>query len=221
MNARALRLCLVTNLQNQSFSLYKPFILKAIQGGITSVQLREKTKNLFEFQQLALQLKSTLRPFKIPLIINDHVEIAKDIDADGVHIGQSDLSPYEARKILGPSKIIGWSVETLQELEIANQLTCIDYIAASAVFPSKTKPDCKTIWGLAGLRQITQLSKYPVMAIGGINIGNIGMIIDNGACGAAVIGAIHNDYDPRKSAADLIAEIDHSIEKKRTPCLRR
>ena len=220
MNARALRLCLVTNLQNQSFSLYKPFILKAIQGGITSVQLREKTKNLFEFQQLALKLKSTLRPFKIPLIINDHVEIAKDVDADGVHIGQSDLSPYEARKILGPSKIIGWSVETLKELEIAKQLTCIDYIAASAVFPSKTKPDCKTIWGIAGLRQITELSKYPVIAIGGINLSNIGAIMDNGACGAAVIGAIHN-HDPRKSAADLIAEIDYTIEKKRTPCLRR
>lgn len=220
MNARTLRLCLVTNLQHQPFSLYKPFILKAIQGGVTSVQLREKTKNVFEFQQLALQLKSTLRPFNIPLFINDHVEIAKDIDAEGVHIGQSDLSPYEARKILGPAKIIGWSIETLEELEIANQLTCIDYIAASAVFPSKTKPDCKTIWGIDGLRKITQLSKHPVMAIGGINLSNIEMIINNGACGAAVIGAIHN-HDPRKSAADLIAEIDHAIEKKDNPCLRR
>lgn len=110
MNVRVLRLCLVTNLQNQPFSLYKPFLLKAIQGGITSVQLREKTKNLLEFRQLALQLKSILRPFKILLIINDYVEIAKDIDAEGVHIGQSDLSPNEARKILGQSKIIGWSV---------------------------------------------------------------------------------------------------------------
>jgi thiamine-phosphate pyrophosphorylase len=220
MNARALRLCLVTNLQNQPFRLYKSFLLRAIQGGITSVQLREKTKNLMEYQQLALQLKSILQPFKIPLIINDHVEIAKKIDAEGVHIGQSDLSPYEARKILGPSKIIGWSVETLKELEIANQLTCIDYIAASAVFPSKTKPDCKTIWGLDGLKQITQLSKYPVMAIGGVNLANIGMIMDNGACGAAVIGAIH-DQDPRKAAADLITEIDSFIEKKRRICLRK
>lgn len=220
MNIRAFRLCLVTNLQNQPFSSYKPLILKAIQGGITSVQLREKTQNLFEFQELALQLKSTLRPFNIPLIINDHVEIAKDIDADGVHIGQSDLSPYEARKILGPKKIIGWSVETLKELDMANQLTCIDYIAASAVFPSKTKPDCKTIWGITGLRQITQLSKHPVMAIGGINLSNIEMIIDNGACGAAVIGAIHN-HDPQKAAADLIAEIDHLLAKKRPSCLRR
>ncbi len=220
MNARALRLCLVTNLQNQPYSLYESFILKAIQGGITSVQLREKTTNLFEFRQLALQLRSTLRPFKIPLIINDHVDIAKDIDADGVHIGQSDLSPYEARKILGPSKIIGLSVETLNELEIANQLTFLTYIGLSAVHPSRTKPDCKTIWGINGLRQAAELSNHPVMAIGGINLSNIGMIMDSGACGAAVIGAIHN-HDPRKSAADLIGEIDYSIEKKRNLCLRR
>ena len=220
MNTRALRLCLVTNLQNQSFSLYKPFLLKAIQGGITAVQLREKTHTLLEFHQLALQFKNTLRPFNIPLIINDHVEIAKEIDADGVHIGQSDISPLEARKILGPSKMIGWSVETLKELENANQLTCIDYIAASAVFPSKTKPDCKTIWGLGGLRQVSELSRYPVVAIGGINLGNIAMIMENGACGAAVIGAVHN-HDPRKSAADLIAEIDLSFEKRSISCLRR
>ncbi len=220
MNARALRLCLVTNLQKQPFSLYKPLILKAIHGGITSVQLREKTQDLSAFRQLALQLKATLRPFNIPLIINDHVEIAQEIDADGVHIGQSDLSPDEARKILGPKKIIGWSVESLKELIIANQLTSIDYIAASAVFQSKTKPDCKTYWGLDGLRKIVALSKHPVMAIGGIKLDNISMIMDSGACGAAVIGAIH-DHDPRKSAAALIAEIDDSLDKKSTLCLKR
>lgn len=214
MNTRALRLCLVTNMQNQPFDLYKRVLLKAIQGGITSVQLREKTKDLNEFRKLALQVKATLRPFNIPLIINDHVEIAKEVDADAVHIGQSDIAPQDARRILGPTKTIGLSIESLQELAIANQLTCIDYIGASAVFPSKTKPDCKTIWGLNGLQQITELSKYPVVAIGGINLGNIASIIDNGAYGVAVIGAIHN-HDPRKSAAELINEIDYAVEKKR------
>jgi len=207
MNRSRLKLCLVTNLGRQPLQSYRPLIVKAIQGGVTSVQLREKTENLSEFHELALQVKKILRPFNVPLIINDHVHIAKDIGAEGVHIGQSDLSPDEARKILGPSTIIGWSVETLEELEIANKLECLDYIAASAVFPSRTKPDCKTIWGIDGLRKITQLSRYPVMAIGGINLGNIGMIINSGACGAAVIGAIHNN-DPRKSAAALIAEIE-------------
>lgn len=220
MNVRVLKLCLVTNIQNQSIHAYRSFLLRAIQGGITSVQLREKTTNLAEFKQIALELKSILRPFNIPLIINDHVQLAKEIDAEGVHIGQSDLSPSAARKILGPEKIIGLSIETLDELKIANQLTCIDYVAASAVFPSKTKLDCKTIWGLDGLLQITQSSKYPVIAIGGIDISNIGMIMDNGACGAAVIGAIHQ-HDPRKAAADLIAEIDDSMEKRSYVCLKK
>lgn len=213
MNANALKLCLVTHLQHQAFSVYKSFLLKAIRGGITAVQLREKNKSLSELQALALEFKATLRPFKIPLIINDHVDIAKVIGADGVHLGQSDLSPYEARSILGPAKIIGWSIETLEELALANQLTCIDYVAASAVFPSKNKPDCKTIWGIAGLQQIIQLSKHPVIAIGGINLNNVGMVIDNGACGVAVVGAIH-DNDPTQSAADLLAAIDHSIKKR-------
>lgn len=220
MNARALKLCLVTNIQQQPFSLYRSLILKAVQGGITSVQLREKNPDLVEFKKLALLLKMTLRPFNIPLIINDHVAIAKEIDADGVHIGQSDLSPDEARKILGPNKIIGWSVESLSELAIANQLDSIDYIAASAVFPSKTKPDCKTIWRLDGLQKIAELSKHPVMAIGGINVSNIGDVIDHGACGVAVIGAIHN-HDPRQSAENLIAEINCSMERKRSPCFKR
>jgi len=205
MNIHALRLCLVTHLQNESFHSYKNFILKAIEGGITSVQLREKTSDLKKLFILASQLKSILQPFNIPLIINDHVEFAKKIDADGVHLGQSDLSPDEARKILGPAKLIGLSVESFTELEIANQLTSINYIAASAVFPSKNKSNCKTIWGMDGLRKITEMSKHPVIAIGGINSSNIGTIIDNGAFGAAVISAIH-DHDPKKAAADLIIE---------------
>ncbi|MBA3662034.1 MAG: thiamine phosphate synthase [Gammaproteobacteria bacterium] len=218
MNARSLRLCLITNLQDQSFSLYQSLILKAIRGGITSVQLREKNKNLFELKQLALQLKAILYPFKIPLIINDHVEMAKSVNAEGVHLGQSDYSPHEARKILGSTKIIGWSVETLTDLEIANQLTCIDYIAASSVFFSKTKPECKTIWGISGLKKITKISIYPVIAIGGINSSNIQMIMESGACGVAVMSAIHT-LDPYQAAADLIGTIDHSIDKKSTECL--
>lgn len=221
MNVRALKLCLVTNLRNQSFDLYQPFLFKAIRGGITSIQLREKTKNLLEFHQLALQIKKTLYPFKIPLIINDHVEIAKAINADGVHIGQTDISPEEARKMLGPGKIIGWSVETLEEVKVANQITGIDYLAASAIFPSKTKPDCKTIWGIEGLEQVIHLSNYPVIAIGGINIHNISRVMESGAYGAAVIGAIHDHPHPEKAAAELISEVDYFNEKKRASCLRR
>lgn len=215
-----LKLCLVTHAQTKSFLLYKKFILQAIEGGVTLIQLREKSKSLSQIRRMALELKAILRPFKIPLIINDRVEIAKEIDADGIHLGQSDLSPSDARQILGPTKIIGLSVETFAELEIANQLTCIDYIAASAVFPSKTKSDCKTTWGLDGLKEIVQKSKYPVIAIGGINHHNIHNIIESGACGAAVISAIHNQDDPEKAARDLITEINQSIERRKI-CLKK
>lgn len=221
MNNRFARLCLVTNLRNQPFDLYKLFLTKAIQGGVTSIQLREKTQNLTEYRQLAWQFKIFLHPYKIPLIINDHVDIAKEVDAEGVHIGQSDTPPQLARKILGPNKFIGWSVETLTEVHKANQLDCINYVAASAVFPSKTKPDCKTIWGVSGLQQVIQLSKYPVMAIGGIKQNNINLIMNSGACGAAVIGAIHDHPDPQKAAADLITEIDKTYETKELSCLRK
>ena len=214
MNNRYLTLCLVTNLQTKSFTSYQSFILKAIQGGVTSIQLREKNSNLDEVYHLALALKRLLAPFKIPLIINDHVCIARQVKADGVHIGQSDISPQEARKILGPEAIIGLSIETFDELEKANQLSCIDYVGASAIFPSKTKPNCKTIWGLDGLRQFTELSHHPAMAIGGIKHQNIVNVINSGAAGVAVIGAIHDAPDPALATSTLIDLIDETMTRR-------
>ncbi len=210
-----LKLCLVTHAEAMPFSLYKKLILQAIAGGVTLVQLREKSKNLIQLREMAIELKTLLQPFKIPLIINDHLEIAKEIDADGIHLGQSDLSPIEARKLLGPTKIIGWSVETLEQLIIANQLSCIDYIAASAVFQSQTKANCKTIWGLDGLQKITAQSKHPVIAIGGINQHNIRDVIDSGASGAAVISAIHCKDNPKEATIHLITKINQSIERRK------
>jgi thiamine-phosphate pyrophosphorylase len=221
MNMRALKLCLVTNKKNIPFDVYRSFVLKAVQGGVTSVQLREKTTNLDEFEQMARQLQSILKRLNVPLIINDHVEIAKRVDASGIHLGQSDISPMIARQILGPDKWIGLSIETEDQLEIANQLTCIDYVAASAVFPSKTKPDCTTVWGIHGLRRLTELSKHPVMAIGGITHANIDLIIDSGASGAAVVGAIHDASCPRAAAKKLIDQIDHQMDRRKTLCLSK
>jgi thiamine-phosphate pyrophosphorylase len=216
-----LKLCLITHTKKRPLSEYRAFILRAIQGGVTSVQLREKD-DVSTIASYALALQAILKPLNIPLIINDDVAIAQTINADGVHIGQSDMSPMVARQILGPHKIIGWSIETLKELEIANQMADIDYVAASAVFPSKTKPNCKTIWGVEGLQTITQISRHPVIAIGGINKNNIGKVMASGACGAAVIGAIHDHFPrPQKAAADLIHAMTASVNKQDTPCSRR
>lgn len=208
MNIKCLTLCLVTTFQEKDFPQYSRFLLQAIEGGVTSVQLREKSLSIDIIRQLALKLKSILTPLNIPLIINDYVELAKEIDADGVHLGQSDISPVEARELLGPNKIIGLSIETTEQLFAANRLTCIDYVAASAIFPSKTKLNCKTIWGVEGLKQIVKKSTHPVIAIGGIDASNVKIIIENGAAGVAVVSAIHDSSDPRKTANELICEIN-------------
>jgi len=212
INKNHLRLCLLTNAQLVPLSQYKKFLLRALEGGVTLVQLREKSQDLNQIRKMAAELKTLLMPFNVPLIINDHLEVACEIDADGVHLGQSDLSPLEARKILGPNKIIGWSIETIEELKIANEYSEIDYVAASAIFPSRSKSDCKTYWGLEGLRKISELSRHPVMAIGGINQENIRQVMENGACGVALIDALHTHSDPKKGAALLLNEINSALE---------
>lgn len=203
----SLSLCLVTNHLQHSISDYLHFLDKVIQGGVTSVQFRDKTNSQAVVRNIAISIKQFLQPYKVPLIINDYVELAADIDADGVHIGQSDLEPVRARKLLGSEKIIGYSIETLAQLDRANQLDCLDYVAASAVFPSMTKTDCKTIWGLQGLGKIVQKSRYPVIAIGGINANNAVDVIRQGALGVAVVSTIHDHSDPFTAASHLIQQI--------------
>ena len=209
MHVSTLKLCLITHPEHHSVDQYEQLIRHAIKGGVTMVQLRNKTTQQSMLHDTALALLSLLRPLSISLIINDNVALAKEIDADGVHLGQSDLSPVEARRILGPDKIIGLSIETCEQLELANQLDCLDYIAASAIFPSKTKRDCKTIWGLAGLKTFAQQSKHPVVAIGGISSLNIRDVMTHGAHGVAVISAIHDHAQPELAAAELMREINH------------
>jgi thiamine-phosphate pyrophosphorylase len=198
-----LELCLITDMQNKTISEYIKFIRDAIHGGVSMVQLREKSKGLEELKKIAIELQNILVPAKVPLIINDHVELAYEIDADGVHLGTSDMKWKGAREILGPDKIIGVSVESFEDIEHSNELTGNIYVAASAVFTSKTKLDCKKIWGLDGLKTVVERSVHPVIAIGDINEGNIKSVIKAGATGVAVISAIH-DYKPYEASAELL-----------------
>ncbi len=168
------------------------------------VQLREKGTDINDIKNKGLLLKKILNPFGIPLIINDFVELAAEINADGVHIGQQDMDVKEARKILGPNKIIGLSIESFDDLYHANNQEGISYVTASAVFPSRTKPDCKTIWGLEGLRKLVLESSHPITAIGGIHAGNAKDVFNTGVCGIAVVGAIHDSLDPYQAAKELI-----------------
>ena len=211
MQNEYLKLCLVTSIESRSFDQYKKILLSAVHGGITSLQLREKNISSEKLKSLALFIQSILKPFDIPLIINDQVHLAKEINAAGVHLGQSDISPSEARHILGSNKIIGLSVESLQELENANQLDDINYVAASAIFPSKTKKDCKTLWGLEGLKEVTKKSRYPVIAIGGIHSRNVEKIIEYGASGIAVVSIIHDHPKPEVISEILIDKINEKL----------
>ena len=204
MRSDILRLCLVTSRLGQSFHEYKLFILQAISGGVTAVQWRDKQASMADQHAMAFELKQLLTPLNIPLIINDHVDIAKAVDAAGVHLGQSDGSAMQARAILGPNKIIGLSIETEDNLVRANALTAIDYVAASAVFSSVTKTDCVTVWGLEGLRNIQMKSNHPVIAIGGIGPQNVRDVMACGVAGVAVVSAIHEARDPFYAANQLI-----------------
>lgn len=176
---------------------------EAVKGGVTMVQLREKDCSSKEFYDLAIELKQILTPYNVPLIINDRLDIALACDAEGLHIGQSDL-PYDiARKLLGKSKIIGLSVENIEDAIEANKLD-VDYIGISPVFSTPTKTDTKQALGIEGVRAIASISKHPCVGIGGININNAKEIIAAGANGVSVVSAIVSAENPQLAAKNLI-----------------
>ena len=187
-------------------------VREAAAGGVTMVQLREKECSTAEFIALARELKIALQPLGIPLIINDRVDVALAVDADGVHIGQSDM-PYEtARALLGEEKIIGLSVETMEEVVAANALD-VDYIGISPVYATPTKTDTLTPFGLEGIEEVMRLSRHRCVAIGGMNRDTIGEVIARGVEGVAVVSAIVAAKSPREASEELAAIIrEHRSE---------
>lgn len=188
---------LLTNCSNYS-DKYLNFIDSCANAGITHLQMRQKNWHYKDLMAFGKDLQSILYKYHIPLIVNDNLKLAIELDAEGVHLGQSDYPVQEARKVFGEHKIIGLSVESEAELSLANQLDSISYVAASAVFASKTKSNLKKIWGLSGLKQFCTLSRHPVVAIGGINNENASQVVASGAVGIAVISAIHDAVSPEQ-----------------------
>ncbi len=203
MMKQHLKLCLLTHPTNQTWDEYRTFIHQAIDGGVTCVQLRNKNQEIEEKYRFCCLLQEQLVVKNIPLIINDDINLAKRVHADGLHLGQTDGDPLEAREQLGPNVWIGRSIESLNDLMVANQCDAIDYVAASAVFQSQTKSDCKTFWGIDGLKNMVHHSTHPVVAIGGINTQNVASVWATGVAGIAVIGALHNSNHPQKAAYEL------------------
>lgn len=181
----------------------------AVKGGVTVVQLREKNCSTKEFLEQAIRLKACLKPYGVPLIINDRLDIALACDAEGLHIGQNDM-PYEtARRILGSDKIIGLSVESMQDIVEANELD-VDYIGISPVFDTTTKQDTAKAFGLEGLHEAVKLSKHPAVGIGGINLTNATDIMKAGADGICVVSALMSAKDVYAATVELRAALNRN-----------
>ena len=184
-------------------------VIQAVKGGAAYVQLREKEISTRFFVEEAKRIKKILEPYKVPLIINDRVDVALACGAEGVHIGQEDM-PYEiVRKLMGQKAIIGLSVETWEDVEASQKLD-VNYIGVSPVFSTPTKTDTKGAWGLEGLAKIKAFSRHPLVAIGGINESNVREVVKAGAECVAVVSAICASPDP-EAAARKINEIINSI----------
>ena len=201
-------LMLVTNRQDTPLADYLRFIKICATSGITAVQLREKKQSYEHLILFGKELKLILDPLHIPLIINDDIDLALELDAGGVHLGQTDGDPKLARKKLGPNKIIGISIDSEENLIKANQLP-IDYVGIGAIFPTTSNPNVSTCWGIPGLQRLAPLSKHPIIGIGGINKNNATGVILSGAHGIAVINALHNTDDPSQIARNLRYIVDN------------
>lgn len=181
----------------------------AVAGGVTCVQLREKACETREFLQEAEQLLPLLREHRIPLIINDRIDVALAIAADGVHLGQSDMPISMARKICGDSLIIGISAESTDDAVRAEKEGA-DYLGVSPVFATPTKKDTAPPLGLEGVAQIRELVDIPIVGIGGINHRNAQSVIQAGADGVAVVSAIVSADEPESAARRLRELIDQA-----------
>jgi thiamine-phosphate pyrophosphorylase len=174
----------------------------AVAGGVTCVQLREKNLSTREFIAEARLLKGLLAPTGIPLIINDRLDVALAIDADGVHLGQQDMDIIDARRLVGPGIAIGISAESLEDA-LRAQAQGADYIGISPVFATATKTDTATPLGLDGVRRIRAAVRLPMVGIGGITADNAARVIAAGANGVAVVSAIVAADFPERAAASL------------------
>jgi len=200
-------LCLIADAEALSGREALPLVRQAVNGGVDLVQLRGKTWSGREFLDISLKLSRFLRPKKIPLIINDRVDIALACGADGVHLGQDDLPLQQARKILGKNRIIGISVSNAKEAEEAEREGA-DYVGLGPIFPTQSKQTPLSPLGIKGLRKVRRAIRIPILAIGGINARNSVGLLEAGADGIAVISAILGAPNIRAAAEALKKAVD-------------
>lgn len=206
-----LRLYLVTDSNLTKGKSLEHIVEQAVLGGVTMVQLREKEADTKDFYHTALRLKKCLSKYKIPLIINDRIDIALACDAEGIHIGQNDMPCDIARKILGPNKIIGLSVDSIDDVKAANTMD-IDYIGISPIFNTPTKSNTAPPFGLEGVKKAMLLTHHPAITIGGIQIHNAKEVMQTGVNGIAVVSAIISAEQPQLAAKELLNIINTNIK---------
>ena len=173
----------------------------ALKGGATFIQLREKNLDDEAFYKEALEIQKLCRNYKVPFVINDNVDIALEMAADGVHVGQSDMEADDVRAKLGPDKIIGVSAQTVEQAVLAEKRGA-DYLGVGAVFHTDSKADVAEV-SRETLKAICDAVDIPVIAIGGINKENVSELAGTGICGIAVISAIFAEKDIKKATEKL------------------
>ncbi len=179
-------------------------VKRAVEGGVTLVQYRSEQLSYAEQKEQVLPLQAYLRSVGVPLIINDNVQLAVEIDADGIHIGQDDMPVAEARALIGPDKILGLTVTTAEQMAAVNT-DMVDNIGCGPVFPTITKEDAPPPMGIDGWAALARTCPLPVVAIGGLNKERTAAIRATGlAAGVAVVSAICAAEDPTQAAKDLL-----------------
>jgi len=174
---------------------------KALKGGATFMQIREKELDAEKFLEEAKKIKELCKKYHVPFVVNDNVDIAIAVDADGVHVGQNDMEAGNVRELIGRDKILGVSVQTVEQAVLAEKRGA-DYLGVGAVFPTGSKADADYV-SRDTLKEICEAVNIPVVAIGGINRENIMELSGSGICGVAVISAIFAQTDIEKAAAEL------------------
>ncbi len=200
-------LYLVTDANLSRGRSHREIVEAAILGGVTVVQYREKQASTRRMIDEALELRDLCRRHGVPFIVNDRVDVALAVEADGVHVGQDDMPASLARRLIGHDKILGVSAENVEQA-LAAQADGADYIGASPIFATPTKPDAPQPMGVAGLLQMARACPLPIVAIGGLNATNAGSMIRAGAAGVAVVSAIVSAEDVQSAASELRHVID-------------
>lgn len=178
---------------------------RAIKGGVTMVQLREKDLDKKFFLEETIKIRDLCKNYSIPFIVNDNVEIAIEAEADGIHVGQSDMEAGEVRKLVGPDMILGVSAQTVEQALLAEREGA-DYLGVGAVFSTNSKDDADSV-SIEELKDICRAVSIPVVAIGGIDVNNVDKLEGSGIEGVALISAIFGKDDIKEASKQMLEKI--------------